>query len=250
MHLLLIEDNFDLSANICEFFESRGHSVDRTRDGIRGFNLAASEHYDAILLDLGVPDFDGIALCRKLRQTSQSNVPVVMLAERNSEADKLLGFEVGADDYLTKPFSLHELLARLTALMRRSKGPYGILKVEDLTFDLRALMVQRGERQINLTPMGLRILEQLMRASPAVVTREQIETNIWRNAPPTSDAALRGHILAIRTVVDTSADSKLIHTVHGVGYRLASSRPAHVGLNATSRVPQSASRDPRGAHGG
>jgi DNA-binding response OmpR family regulator len=144
-----------------------------------------------------------------------------MLTARDTEADKLSGFDAGADDYVTKPFSLLELQARLKALVRRASGSRGVLQVADLTFDLRTLLIRRGSRAISLAPTGMRILEQLMRASPGVVTREQIERTVWGDDPPGTDAALRGHILIIRNAVDSETEPKLLHTVHGIGYRLA-----------------------------
>jgi DNA-binding response OmpR family regulator len=221
MHVLLIEDSLDLSANVGEFLESRGHVVDYARDGAKGLQLASSDSYDAVILDLGLPGLDGISLCRRLRETARKDVPLLMLTARDTEADKLLGFDAGADDYLTKPFSLLELLARLKAIVRRTTSSKGVLQVADLTFDLRTLIVRRGERVISLAPTAMRILEQLMRASPGVVTREQIERMVWGSDPPESDAALRGHIFSIRAAVDAESDIKLVHTVHGIGYRLA-----------------------------
>ncbi|HEY4212917.1 MAG TPA: response regulator transcription factor [Steroidobacteraceae bacterium] len=221
MQLLLIEDNLDLSANVGEFLESRGHVVDYARDGAKGLELAASDSYDAVILDLGLPGMDGITLCKRLRETARKDVPLLMLTAKDTEADKLRGFEAGADDYLTKPFSLPELLARLTAIVRRTVGAKGVLHVEDLTFDLRTLSIRRGNRTITLAQTGMRILEQLMRASPGVVTREQIERSVWGADRPESDAALRVHIFAIRSAIDGEGERKLLHTVHGTGYRLA-----------------------------
>ncbi len=221
MHVLLIEDSLDLSANVGEFLESRGYDVDYARDGSKGLQLASTDSYDAVILDLGLPGLDGITLCQRLRETARKDVPLLMLTARDTEEDKLRGFEAGADDYLTKPFSLLELLARLKAIVRRTTGSKGLLQVADLSFDLRTLIVRRGERVVSLAPTAMRILEQLMRASPSVVTREQIERTVWGNDPPESDAALRGHIFAIRNAVDGSGEMKLLHTVHGIGYRLA-----------------------------
>ena len=221
MHLLIIEDNLDLSANVGEFLEARGNTVDYARDGTQGLQLAGSEGYDAVILDVGLPGLDGLTLCRRLRDTSRRDVPIVMLTARDTETDKLNGFDAGADDYVTKPFSLLELQARLKALVRRASGSRGVLQVSDLTFDLRTLLIRRGGRPITLAPTGMRILEQLMRASPGVVTREQIERTVWGDDPPGTDAALRGHILIIRNVIDAEGESKLLHTVHGIGYRLA-----------------------------
>jgi DNA-binding response OmpR family regulator len=220
MQVLLIEDNFDLSANVGEFLESKGHTVDYARDGAKGLQLAGSDSYDAVILDLELPGLDGITLCQRLRATARRDVPLLMLTARDTEADKLRGFEAGADDYLTKPFSLLELLARLNAVVRRTTGAKGVLQVADLTFDLRTLLVRRGDRDIALTSTGMRILEQLMRASPGVVTREQLLRTVWGNDPPESDAALRVHIFAIRGAVDREGEPKLLHTVHGTGYRL------------------------------
>ena len=221
MHLLLIEDSLDLSANVGEVLESRGHIVDYARDGLRGLQLAARDSYDAVILDLGLPGLDGLTLCQRLRETSRRDVPLLMLTARDTEADKLKGFDAGADDYLTKPFSLLELLARLKAIVRRTSASKGVLQVADLTFDLRTLIVRRGERAVSLAPTAMRILEQLMRSSPGVVTREQIERTVWGSDPPESDAALRGHIFTIRNAVDADGEAKLLHTVHGIGYRLA-----------------------------
>jgi DNA-binding response OmpR family regulator len=221
VQLLVIEDNLDLSANVGEFLESRGHVVDYARDGVKGLELAVSERYDAVILDLGLPGLDGVTLCKRLRESARKDVPLLMLTARDTEADKLRGFEVGADDYLTKPFSLPELLARLTAIVRRTVGAQETLRVDDLSFDLRTLNIRRGNRTITLAQTGMRILEQLMRASPGVVTRTQIERSIWGDDRPDSDAALRVHIFTLRNEIDGAGERKLLHTIHGTGYRLA-----------------------------
>src|ERR1700748_970861 len=221
MHLLIIEDNLDLSANVGAFLESRGNTVDSARDGTQGLQLAGSEGYDAVILDLGLPGLDGLSLCRRLRDTARRDIPILMLTARDTEADKLSGFDAGADDYVTKPFSLLELQARLKALVRRASGSRGVLQVSDLTFDLRTLLIRRNSRAISLAPTGMRILEQLMRASPGVVTREQIERTVWGDDPPGTDAALPGHILIIRNALGKETEPKPAPPVHGIGYRLA-----------------------------
>src|ERR1700753_980532 len=154
MYLVLIEDNLDLSASVGEFLESRGNTVDYARDGMQGLQLAGSEGYDAVILDLGLPGMDGLTLCRRLRDTARRDIPILMLTARDTEADKLSGFDAGADDYVTKPFSLLELLARLKAIVRRASGSRGTLQVADLSFDLRTLIIQRGQRSISLAPTG------------------------------------------------------------------------------------------------
>ncbi|MBI2383798.1 MAG: response regulator transcription factor [Gammaproteobacteria bacterium] len=221
MHVLLIEDDQDLAANIGEFLESRGHVVDYAADGLTGLHLCTTQAYDVLILDVSLPGLDGIALCRRLREDARSSVPVLMLTARDTERDKLRGFDAGADDYLTKPFSLAELNARVAALARRAAGAPELLQVADLSLDLRTLVVRRGGRRLELTPTGLRLLEKLMRASAGVVGRREVERAIWGDHPPESDAALRGHIHALRNVIDRGFDTPLLHTVHGMGYRLA-----------------------------
>jgi DNA-binding response OmpR family regulator len=221
MRVLLIEDQQDLAANIGEYLVQHGQVIDYAGDGLTGLHLAAVNVYDALVLDVSLPGLDGLSLCKKLRADARSPVPVLMLTARDTERDTLAGFEAGADDYLTKPFSLAELLARLKALVRRSQGPQSVLQVADLQFDLRTLVVRRGARRLELTPAGLRLLEKLMRASPAVVPRREAERALWGEDPPESDAALRGHIHSLRAALDAPPARKLLHTVHGIGYRLA-----------------------------
>ena len=221
MRILLVEDHQDLAANIGEFLESRGDTVDYAADGLGGLHLAATHPYDALVLDLGLPGLNGLALCQRLRQDLGRPLPILMLTSRDTERDKLAGFEAGADDYLTKPFSLPELHARLKALVRRAAGLGDpMLRVLDLEFDTRRLSVRRGGRRISLTPIGLRVLETLMRASPAVVTRNEIQHVIWGDSPPEGDASLRGHIHGLRQAIDADHPHKLLHTLHGIGYRL------------------------------
>lgn len=221
MRVLLIEDNQDLAANIGEFLESRQHIVDYAADGLTGLRLASSQPYDVLVLDIGLPGLDGLALCRRLREDLRNAVPVLMLTARDTERDKLAGFDTGTDDYLTKPFSLPELQARLIALQRRAQGlSSGLLRVADLELDTRSRIGRRAGKRLDLTPTGLKLLERLMAASPNLLTRQEVETTIWGDDPPDSDAALRAHIHALRQAVDRDHATKLLHTAHGLGYRL------------------------------
>jgi DNA-binding response OmpR family regulator len=220
MHLLLIEGELDLSANIGEFLKSLGNTVEYAYDGTQGLRLASGDGCDAVLLGLGMPGSNRLALCRRLRVSARPDIPIVILATCNTETDKLCGFDAGTDDYLTEPVSPRELHARLKALVRRRPGFREVLQVADLTFGPRTLLIRRGSRPIKLARTAMRILEQLMRASPDVVTREQIERAVWDDDPPGSDAAMRGHIGIIRHAVDSECELKLLHTVHGIGYRL------------------------------
>lgn len=221
MNLLLIEDNRDLAANIGEYLGSRGHSMDYALDGVTGLHLAATIHYDVIILDLNLPGIDGISICKRLREDARLSVPILMLTARDTEQDKLLGFEVGADDFLTKPFSLPELHARLQAIARRSVGLQTVLRVADLTLDTNTLIARRAGKRLDLTPTGLTLLERLMRASPALLRRQEVELCIWGSDAPESESALRGHIHGLRVSIDQGFEKPLLHTVHGLGYRLA-----------------------------
>lgn len=221
MNILLIEDNQDLSANVGEFLESRSCVVDYAMDGLTGLHLAAINNYDVVILDLSLPGMDGMSVCKRLRQDARSTVPILMLTARDTEHDKLAGFQVGTDDYQTKPFSLPELHARLLALARRGSRAGEILQVSDLVFDIHSLIARRGDRRLDLARASLKLLEALMRASPGIVTRMEVERAIWGEEPPESDAALRAHIHILRKSVDNGETRKLVHTLHGVGYRVA-----------------------------
>lgn len=221
MRLLLIEDNPDLAGNLSDFFEARGHTVDIVYNGLAGLRFALENRYDVVVLDLMLPGMDGLEVCARLR-TAGHTTPVLMLTARDTLANKLEGFGSGADDYLIKPFAMPELEARLLALARRGRGEAAraVLTIDDLRFDPESLRVERGGGRLELAPIPLRILELLMRRSPAVVRREEIEQEIWGDDPPDSDA-LRAHIHALRSAVDRGAERPLIHTARGIGYQLA-----------------------------
>lgn len=222
MHILVIEDNPDLAANVCDFLEAKGHIVDAAGDGITGLHLAVTKNYDAIVLDIILPGMDGLTLCRKFREEAKRTTPVLMLTARDALDDRVAGLECGADDYVLKPFALRELEARLKALVRRSKSGMtsSVLQVGDLTFDPALVRVKRGERTINLPPTPLKLLETLMRAAPRVIKREQLERAVWGDTPPDSDA-LRSHMHTLRAAVDKPDEPALVHTLRGIGYRIA-----------------------------
>ncbi|WP_260293969.1 response regulator transcription factor [Sedimenticola hydrogenitrophicus] len=221
MHLLLIEDNPDLVENLCEFLESTGHTVDIAYNGITGLGFAIENSYDVIILDLMLPGLDGLEVCAWLRREGR-DTPVLMLTARDTLHNKLEGFASGADDYLVKPFALPELGARVGALARRARREITQqrLIVADLQYDPDTLRVERAGRHIELAPIPLKILALLMRRSPGVVRREEIEREIWGDAPPDSDT-LRAHLHALRTAIDRGFESTLLHTIRGMGYRIA-----------------------------
>lgn len=222
MKVLLIEDSRDLAANIVDYLERLGCVTDYAANGLNGLHLAVTGRHDAIVLDLNLPGMDGIELLRRLRQKALNPTPVLILTARDTERDRLRGFDCGADDYVTKPFSLAELYARLKAIIRRNQGQaVSVLRVGDLEYDPRSMVARRAGRRLQVTPSGARVLEKLMRAAPAVVPRADLEHMLWGEHPPDSDAALRGHIHALRSEIDRGEAHRLLQTVHGIGYRLA-----------------------------
>ncbi|MGA7979859.1 MAG: response regulator transcription factor [Chromatiaceae bacterium] len=222
MHLLVIEDNPDLVANIVDFLEERGHTLDIAYNGFAGLGFTLENDYDAVILDLMLPGLDGLELCAKLREANR-DLPVLMLTARDSLEDKLDGFASGADDYLVKPFALLELEARLQALVRRGHTASVLsrrLQVADLALDLSTRRVTRAGKTLDVAPIPMKILETLMRQSPRLVTRAELERAIWGDAPPDSDA-LRAHLHQLRQAIDKPFPRALLHTVRGFGYRVA-----------------------------
>lgn len=220
INVLIVEDNSDIAANIGDYMEVHGYTVDFAIDGIGGLHLALSNDYDVIILDIMLPKMDGLSFCRKLRQESRKRTPVLMLTARDTLDDKLAGFDVGTDDYLVKPFALQEVLARVKALARRGEPETpDVLQVADLKLDLGTLVAQRAGQHLKLNPIGIKILKLLMQASPKVVSHHEIEQALWNDEPPDS-GALRSHMYALRRAVDKPFPRPLLTTVHGIGYRL------------------------------
>jgi len=221
VRILIIEDHKDIAEMLYEYFERRDYELDYASDGRMGFNLASQNEYDVILLDLMLPEMDGLDVCRKLREESKNYTPILMLTARDTLQDKVTGLEVGADDYLVKPFEILELEARIKALMRR-KGQVTqqeILEVGDLKLDTGTLEVTRADQQVYLSPIGLKILTILMKESPKVVSRNQLEHEIWGDILPDSDT-LRSHMYNLRKQIDKPFETALLQTIQSRGYRI------------------------------
>lgn len=219
--LLLIEDHKDIAEMVIAYLENRGFVVDYAADGVTGLHLAVSNHYDTVVLDLMLPGMDGLDVCKKLRNEAKKDTPVIMLTARDTLDDKITGLETGADDYLVKPFAIQELEARINSLIRRHKGDVAreVLSIADLTVDTATFKVSRGDQELNVTPIMLKILTVLMRASPAVVSRREIERQVWGDILPDSDT-LRSHLYNLRKIIDKPFDRQLVHTVQGTGYKI------------------------------
>jgi len=218
---LVVEDNRGICENIATYLEKHSYIIDFAYDGISAMHLALTSPFDVIVLDLMLPGMDGLSFCQKLRSVAKVETPVLMLTARDTLADKLKGFEAGADDYLVKPFALQELHARLQALCKRSlRKADNLLTVGDLTMNRSTLQVHRAGRRVDLDPASMKLLQRLMEESPSVVARDELETLLWADERPDGDA-LRSHLYRLRQAVDRPFDNPLIHTVHRIGYRIA-----------------------------
>lgn len=220
-HLLLIEDHYDIAEMVCEYLERCDYVMDHAADGVTGLHLAVSNDYDAIILDLMLPGMDGIALLEKVRNEAKRVVPVLILTARDTLQDKIAGLDAGADDYLVKPFEIKELEARVRAMIRRQRGLVSPekLHVADLVFDSGTMQVSRANTSIKLTPIGIKILKILMHASPRVVSRREIERQVWGDILPDSDT-LRSHIYNLRKSIDKPFEKQLIETMQNTGFRM------------------------------
>jgi DNA-binding response OmpR family regulator len=224
--ILLVEDHNDLAASIGDYMESSGFSMDYAADGAIALNLLDENPYDVIILDLMLPKIDGIRVCERLRERGDGT-PILMLTARDQLDDKVAGFNAGADDYLVKPFEMEELAVRVRALIRRARGEMsdGAMRVADLVFDPKTMRVEREGERVNLSPTSIRILKVLMRESPRLVSREQLENELWGDMLPDSDT-LRSHMYNLRKGIDRPYKNKLLHTVQGMGFKLASPEDA------------------------
>lgn len=219
--VLVVEDNRGICQNIATYLERHGYIMDFAYDGISAMHLALTQTFDVIVLDLMLPGMDGLRFCEKLRADARMETPVLMLTARDTLDDKLKGFKAGADDYLVKPFALQELHARVQALSKRlHRNVDSVLTVGDLTMNRATLQVQRAGRRVDLNPAGMKLLQRLMEQAPSVVTREDLETLLWADAPPDGDA-LRSHMYKLRQAIDRPFETQLIHTVHRIGYRIS-----------------------------
>jgi two-component system, OmpR family, copper resistance phosphate regulon response regulator CusR len=220
MRLLLIEDNHRLSHALALSLREEGYAVDGAFDGVEGQELAESTAYDAIILDVLLPRKDGIEVCRALRQ-HRVTAPILMLTARDTVADRVRGLDSGADDYLVKPFALHELLARLRALLRRNapqKG--GVLLCGDLSIDPATHHVERAGQRIALTAREFALLEFFMRHPNQVLSRAQIENHLWSYDAISASNVVDVSVRRLRRKIDDPFEVKMVETLYGLGYRL------------------------------
>lgn len=221
MRILLIEDDLKLASFILKGFKEAGFAVDHCADGEDGLHMASNEPYDAAIVDIMLPKLDGFSLIDELRRR-KSTTPVIILSAKRSVDDRIKGLQTGSDDYLVKPFSFAELLARVQALIRRASGAAepSSLVVGDLSMDLRTRKVLRGRKKIDLPPLEFSLLEYLMRNAGNVVSKTMIMEHVWdyNFDPQTNVVEVR--ICKLRDKIDNDFEKKMIHTVYGAGYVL------------------------------
>jgi len=220
LRLLVIEDEKSLLKIITKRLKEEGYSVDAVTNGRDGENYIYSTDYDCIILDIMIPIVDGLTLLRRIR-AKKISTPVLLLTARDSIEDRVIGLDTGADDYLIKPFSFDELLARVRALLRRQKEKRDIvLSVSDLKLDTVTREVKRGDRSIELTSKEYSILEYFLKNKNRVLTKSQIAEHVWNYDFDYNSNIVEVYIRYLRRKIDEGIENKLIHTIRGGGYVL------------------------------
>lgn len=222
MRVLIVEDERKISSYLKRGLEEQGYAVDTAFTGIEALDYADAAPYDVIILDILLPEMDGLAACREIRKRG-NRTPILMLTARDSVDDRVYGLDAGADDYLVKPFALKELLARLRAMSRRNaeQPKTTTLQIAELTLDTLTRRVKRGSKLIELTSKEYAVLECLMREPERVLTRTQIAEHVWNYDVYNQSNVVDVYIKNLRRKIDDGFDLKLIHTIRGAGYRLS-----------------------------
>ncbi len=226
MKVLVVEDEHKIANSIKKGLEQENYVVDAVYDGTSGYDMASGETYDVIILDLMLPDMDGIEVCKKLRENS-IHTPILMLTARGQLEDRVEGLNSGADDYLVKPFAFTELLARLKALSRRPKDASGpVLSAGDLSLNTLTYEVKRGNKQIDLSRKEYTLLEYLLRHQNTILTKDQIINNIWDYDSNILPNTVEVYIGYLRNKIDKTFPEKrpMISTVRGFGYKIESEK--------------------------
>ena len=219
MRLLLVEDDLKIASFVIQGFKEAGFTVDHATDGEHGLELAIGIPYDAAVIDIMLPKLDGLGLIEEMRKR-KINTPVIILSAKRSVDDRISGLQIGGDDYLTKPFSYSELLARVQALIRRASGAKETTKIEvgDLSMDLLKREVFRSGERIELQPLEFSLLEYLMRNEGRVVSKTMIMEHVWKYDFLPLTNVVEARVCILRDKIDKGFHRKMIHTVRGAGY--------------------------------
>ncbi len=224
MRILIVEDDLKIASFVSKGLKQAGYAVDHAADGEEGLHLALMEPYDAAIIDIMLPKLDGLSLIESLRQ-KKNNTPVIILSAKRSVDDRVKGLQAGGDDYLTKPFSFSELLARVHGLIRRAtRGSESVrLNVRDLSMDLLTREVRRGDTKVELQPREFALLEYLMRNAGRVVSKTMILEHVWDYSFDPQTNVVDVLVSRLRNKVDRDFEAKMIQTIRGVGYVLKAS---------------------------
>ena len=219
MRLLLIEDDKKIALFVKTGLKEAGFVVEHAQNGLDGLHFLETQTFDTAVIDLMLPGMDGLSVIKKIRKKG-SNTPVLILSAKRTVDERVEGLIAGGDDYLTKPFSFSELLARVQALVRRSSmtAPSPELKIADLTVDVHRRRVTRAGKEINLQPLEFSLLEYLMRNAGRIISKTMIMEHVWDYDFNPQTNVVESRICYLREKVDKRFDQKLIHTVRGVGY--------------------------------
>jgi len=217
-HILLVEDDLDLAATIIDYLEIEDIYCDHAANGVIGLQLIEKNNYDMAILDINMPQMNGLTLCKSIRELG-SSMPILMLTARDSLPDKLAGFDVGTYDYMVKPFEMLELIARINVLSKRQSGQSSYFSIANLSVDFKSKTAKRHQRELKLSPTGWILLEVLIRKSPQVISRDQLSRAIWGDEIPDSNS-LKVHIFKLRQQIDSENEDKLLKTISGQGFAL------------------------------
>lgn len=221
MKILVVEDEKQIASFIENGLREQGFSVDVCNNGIDGLEMATSQTYDAIVLDVMLPGRDGLSILRNLREDDQNTVPVILVTARDGRDERVEGLDFGADDYITKPFYMDELVARLKSVWRRSAGQgLSVLTVGDLRANLMTHEVTRAGQRIELAHKEFALLVYMMRSVGRVLTRTQILEQVWEYQFDPGSNIVDSYIARLRRKIDQDFDPELIETLRGVGYRM------------------------------
>lgn len=220
MRILLVEDEVKLAHAMKRALELQKYAVDVVNNGKDGLDFAVGEEFNLIILDVMLPEIDGIEICKRIR-ASGIHTPVMMLTAKGQIADKVTGLDVGADDYMVKPFSFEELFARIRALVRRpAQANDPVLSIRDLTLDPKTFTVKRGDQLIDLSAKEFSLLEYLLRNKNVVFNKDQIIAHVWNYDSDVLPSTIEVHIKHLRDKIDRDNEISLIHTIRGRGYTI------------------------------